>query len=154
MAACFQTIPDKLFLLFICKVVSDSFAAPRTVARQAPLTMGFSRQEYWSGSPFPPPGDLPSPGIELVSPAWQVDSLPLASSGIELRSPTLRADALASESPGKPKNTGVGSLARLQAIFLTQKSNWDLLHCRQILYQLSYHAGLQYKIKSLKKKKK
>ena len=40
------------------------------------LSMGFSRQEYWSGLPFPPPGDLPDPGIELVSPALQEDSLP------------------------------------------------------------------------------
>ena len=43
------------------------FATPWTVARQAPLSMGFSRQEYWSGLPFPPPGDLPTPGIEPVS---------------------------------------------------------------------------------------
>ena len=52
-------------------VVSDS-ATPWTVAHQAPLSMGFSRQEYWSGLPFPSPGDLPDPGIEpasLVSPA-------------------------------------------------------------------------------------
>ena len=51
-------------------VMSDS-AIPWTVARQAPLSMGFSRQEYWSGLPFPPPGNLPDPGIEprsLISP--------------------------------------------------------------------------------------
>ena len=42
-------------------------ATPWTVARQAPLSMGFSRQEYWSGLPCPPPGDLPNPGIEPVS---------------------------------------------------------------------------------------
>ena len=45
------------------------FATPWTVARQAPLSMGFSRQEYWSGLPFPSPGDLPDPGIEPTSPA-------------------------------------------------------------------------------------
>ena len=48
------------------------FAAPWTVARQAPLFMGFARQEYWSGLPCPPPGDLPDPGIKpksLTSPA-------------------------------------------------------------------------------------
>ena len=45
------------------------FPTLRSVARQAPLSMGFSRQEYWSGLTFPPPGDLPSPGIEPVSPA-------------------------------------------------------------------------------------
>ena len=44
------------------------YAPPGTVARQAPLSMGFSRQEYWSGFPFPPPGDLCHPGIELTSP--------------------------------------------------------------------------------------
>ena len=48
-------------------VGSDSFVTPCTAARQAPLSMGFSRQEYWSGLPFPPPGDLPNPGIELTS---------------------------------------------------------------------------------------
>ena len=59
------------------------FATPWTVARQAPLSMGFSRQEYWSGLPFPSPGDLPNPGIEPGSPA-------------------LQTDALSSEPPGKP----------------------------------------------------
>ena len=62
-----------------------------------------SRQEYWSGLPCPPPGDLPNPGIEPRSPTWQVDSLP-------------------SESLGKPKNTGVGSLSLLQGSFPTQES--------------------------------
>ena len=60
-------------------VVSDSLPPPWTVGRQAPLSMGFPRQEYQSGLPFPPPGDLPHPGIEArspVSPALQVDSLP------------------------------------------------------------------------------
>ena len=47
-----------------------------TVTHQAPLFMGFSRQEYWSGLPFPSPGDLPDPGIELGFPALQADSLP------------------------------------------------------------------------------
>ena len=57
---------------------------PWTVAHQAPLTMKFSRQEYWSGLPFPSPGDLPNPGIKP-------------------RSPALQADALTSEPPGKPE---------------------------------------------------
>ena len=47
-----------------------------TVAHQAPLSIGFSRQDYWSGLPCPPEGDLPDPGIEPRSPALQVDSLP------------------------------------------------------------------------------
>ena len=58
-----------------CFIVSNS-AILWTVALQAPLSMGFSRQEYWSGLPFPSPGDLPDPGIRLRSPALQVDSLP------------------------------------------------------------------------------
>ena len=84
--------------------------------------MGFSRQEYWSGLPFPSPGDFPDPGIEP-------------------RSPALRADTLPSEPPGKPKNTGVGGLSLLQQIFPTQESNQGLLLCRQILYQLSYQGS-------------
>ena len=53
-----------------------TLATPWTIAHQAPLSMGFSRQEYWSGLPFPSPGDLPNPGIEPKSPALQADSLP------------------------------------------------------------------------------
>ena len=49
--------------------MSDSFVTPWTVASQAPLSMGFLRQEYWSGLPFPSPGDLPNPGIKPTSPA-------------------------------------------------------------------------------------
>ena len=84
--------------------------------------MEFSRPEYWSGWPFPSPGDLPSPGIEP-------------------RSPALRADSLPAELQGKPKSTGMGSLSLLQRIFLTQELNRGLLHCRQILYQLSYQGS-------------
>ena len=52
-----------------------TFVTPWTVARQVPLPMGFSRQEYWSGLPFPSPGDLPNPGIKPRSPAFQANSL-------------------------------------------------------------------------------
>ena len=52
------------------------FATPWTVAYQAPLSMGFSRQEYWSGLPFPSPEDLPDPGIEPGSPTQWADALP------------------------------------------------------------------------------
>ena len=55
-------------------LVSDS-ATLWTVAHRAPLPMGFSRQEYWSGLPCPPPGDLPDPGIKPESPALQAYSL-------------------------------------------------------------------------------
>jgi len=64
---------------------------PWTITYQAPLTMGFSRQECWSGLPFPSPGDL-------------------LNAGIELRSPALQADALPSEPPGKPKETKLNVL--------------------------------------------
>ena len=84
---------------------------------------GFSRQEYWSRLPCPPPGDLLKPGTEPRSPALQVDSLP-------------------SEPRGKPMNTGVVSLSLLQGNLPTQELNWSFLHCKQILYQLSYQ-GIQ-----------
>ena len=64
-------------------VLSDS-ATAWTVAHQAPLSMVFSRQEHWSGLPFPTPGDLPNSGIQPKSPAslhWQADSLPLCHLG-------------------------------------------------------------------------
>ena len=60
------------------------FVTPWTIGCQTPLSMGFSRQEYWGGLPFPPPGDLPDPGIELHLLhilCWQADSLPLSHLG-------------------------------------------------------------------------
>ena len=104
--------------------LSDS-ATPCTVTCQAPLSMGFSKQRSWSGLPCPPPGDLPNLGIKPRSSALQVNSL-------------------LSKPPGKPMNIGVGSLSLLQGIFLTQELNWGLLHCKQILYQLSYQGSLLY----------
>ena len=77
-----------LLLLLSCFSRVRLRATPETAAHQAPPSLGFSRPEYWSGEPFPSPGDLPSPGIEPRSPALQVDSL-------------------LSEPPGKSKNTGV-----------------------------------------------
>ena len=74
----------------------------------------------WVAIPFS--RDLPGPGIKPRSPALQADSLP-------------------AEPPGKPKDTRVGSLSLLQGIFPTQESNQDLLHCRQILCQLSYYGS-------------
>ena len=61
---------------------SDSFQPPWTVAPKAPLSMEFSRQEYWSGLPFPSLGDLPDPGIEPRSPVLQVDSSPSEPTGV------------------------------------------------------------------------
>ena len=65
----------------------------------------------------------------------------LPNPGMEPRSPALRVDSLPAESPGKSRNTGVGSLSLLQGISLTQESNQGLLHCRQTLYQLSYQES-------------
>ena len=56
----------------------NSLVTPQTVAHQGPLSIGFPRQEYWSGLPFLPPGDLSNPGVEPKSPASQADSLPLS----------------------------------------------------------------------------
>ena len=65
----------------VASVVSNSFVTLWTVARQPPLSMGFSRHEYWSGLPCPPPGDLPNPGIEPETAALQADSLLLSHQG-------------------------------------------------------------------------
>ena len=84
-------------------------------------------------------GNLPNPRIEPKSPTLQVDSSPA-----EPRSPILQVDSLPAEPQTKPKNTGVGTLTLLQRIFLTQELNQGLLHCRQILYQLSYKGSLYW----------
>ena len=79
----------------VCSVVQSCqlFATPWIVALQAPLSMGFSRQDYWSGLPSPPPGDFPSPGTEPVSPAV----------------PVLSGRFSTTEPPGKPWNSRVGA---------------------------------------------
>ena len=84
--------------------------------------MDYTAHGILQEKPFPSPGDLPNPGIEPRSSALQADPLP-------------------AEPQGKPKNTAVGSLSLLQRIFLTQESNRGLLHCRWILYQLSYEGS-------------
>ena len=76
--------------MMIMRVVSHSVLSDSetlwTAARQAPLSMGLSRQEYWSGLPCPSPGDLPDPGVEWASPTLEADSSPR------------------SHSPGKPRD--------------------------------------------------
>ena len=62
-------------------VMSNCFLTPRSVAHQAPLSMGFPSHEYWSGLPFPNPVDLLNPEIESATPTWQVDSLPWCQQG-------------------------------------------------------------------------
>ena len=61
--------------------MSNSFATPWTVTHQAPLSMGFPRQEYWGGLPFPPAGDLPDPGMEPAPPALAGGFLTAESAG-------------------------------------------------------------------------
>ena len=120
------------------------FVTPWTVAYQAPPSMGFSRQEYWSEVPFPSPGNLPSPGNEPGSPAlaggFFTTCATCESESRSVVSDSLRPHGLYSpwNSPGQ--NTRVGSLSLLQGIFPTQGLNPGLLHCMRILYQLS-HKG-------------
>ena len=84
------------------------FATPRTVAHQASPSMGFSRQEYWSGLPFPAPRDLPNPGIEPGSPA-------------------LEADTSTSEPPGKPTSIPTNETGQtLAAVDFEGKYMWEL----------------------------
>ena len=118
---------------------------PWTVAHQVPLSMEFSRQEYWSGLPFPSPGELPNQSIEAGSPALQADSLSSEASGNEVKVALVVSDSLQPyrlyspwNSPGQ--NSGVDSLSLLQGI-RTQGSNPGLPHCRQILYQLRYKGS-------------
>ena len=114
-------LKDSAAVLCLATLSCLTFCNPLDYS-QAPLSMEFSRPEYYSGLPCPPPGNFPNPGIKPRSPAFQ-------------------ADSLLSEPPGKPKNTGVSSLSLLQGTFLTQELNQGLLHCRRILYQLS-HQGI------------
>ena len=93
------------------------FATPWTVAHQAPQPMGFSRQESWSGLPFPPPGDLPNPGIEP-------------------RSPALQADALTSNPPGKLGKGQMGGLFSFILIALRRRNlfTFFLWYCLSLGY--------------------
>ena len=130
-----------------------------TVARQVPLSMGFSRQEYWSGLPCPPQRnfltqELNSCPFRLLH--WQADSLPLVPHGKHISTYMhVKMLLLVTQSclnrcdPMEParlfcpwnflsKNTGARSHSLLQRIFPTQRSNPVFLHCRQILYRLIY----------------
>ena len=104
-------------------VVSNSLR-PHGVAHQAPLSMGCSRQEYWSGLSCPPLEDLPNPGIKH-------------------RSPTLQADSLRAEPPGKLKNTGVGAYIFFRRS--SQPRNWTGVSCIAggFFYQLSHKGSPQ-----------
>ena len=134
---------------------TNKFVTLWTVVHQAPLCMGLSQQEYWSGLPCPPPGDLLNSEIEPLSsasPAMRVDSSPTEPPGkpkLNIRkwkcSRSVMSDSLRLfaayqalhpwDFPGK--NTGVGCHFLLQEIFLTQGLNLGLPHCRQVLYHLT-----------------
>ena len=94
------------------------FVSPWTVACQDPLSLEFSRQEYWSGWPFPFPGDLPNLGVRLRSPAWRVDSLP-------------------SEPPGKPQQT-TGDLMAPESE--EPAWGWQTIHVGAHIQGLSHQA--------------
>ena len=111
------------------------FVTPCTVACQAPLSMEFC--------PIPCRNSYPGTNTGVGSHSLLQG---ISKAGIELRSPALQVDSLPAESPGEPKNTGVGSLSLLQVIFPTLESNQDLLHCRQVLYQLSHQGSPQGKV--------
>ena len=117
-------IPQRLDLSTVLgpSVMSNSLRPHGPYPTRLLCPWGFSRQEYWSGLPCPPPGDLPNPGTEP-------------------RSSALHADSLPSEPPGKPMNTGMGSPSLLQGLFPTQELNQGLLHFRWILDQLSYQGS-------------
>ena len=112
--------------------------------------MGFSRQKWWSGLPFPSPGDLSDPGIEPGSPALWEDALPSEPPGKRYSwchrriviSNSLWPYGLYSPWNSLGQNTGVGSLSLLQEIFPTQGLNPGLPQYRQILYQLSHQGSV------------
>ena len=108
-----------------CSVVSNSLQPHGLQPSKLLWPWGFSRQEYWNGLPYPPPGYLPNPAIKP-------------------RSPTLQADSLLYEPPGKPEDTAVGSWSLFQGNFLNRELNHGLLDCRRILDQLSYQGSLNY----------
>ena len=105
------------------------FTTPWTAATQSLLSKGFSRQEYLSRLPCPPPGDLPNTGIKPRTPALQAGSLP-------------------SEPPGEPKNSGLGSLSLLKE-FQPRNSTGVSCICRQILSQLSYQGSPEQHLSSV-----
>ena len=128
------------------------------IACQDLPSLGFSRQEYWSGLPFPSPGDLFNPGMEFGSPALQEDSLPTELQGKPHRElpppppmslgamlPSPLANVILQEAPlsieFSSKNTRVGCHSLLQGIFPIQGLNSGLLHCRKILYHLIHQEN-------------
>ena len=145
-----HSVPKAAVSFYVTCMLShvQLFANPWTVARQASLSMGFSRQEYWSGLPFPSPGDLPDSGMEPtspMSPALQSNSLPLSHLGNSwpLSSPSLRGlsgwctwekteflslpIALGGESPGLPGEC-MSSDVPLEWVGWISNPSWDWIN--------------------------
>ena len=99
-------------------------------------------------SPWNSPGQ--NTGMGSLSLLQGIFPIPWRREGIKPRSPSLQVDSLPTEPQEKPKNTGMGSLSLLQQIFPTQESNWGLLHCRWIVYQMSYQGSLADRVKDSK----
>ena len=119
---------------------------PMDCSLPSPLSMGFPRQEYWSGLPFPNPGIEP---MSLMSPllagrflttgaSWGPEAVTRSELKVAQSCLTL-CDPMDSTVHGILQNTGLGILSLLQRIFL--ELNWDLLHCWQLLYHLNYEAS-------------
>ena len=141
------------------------FATPWTVAHQAPQLFTISQnvlkftsiesvkvKVVQSCPTLCDPMDYIIHGIlQIRILAWVAFSSPedLHNPGIKPRPPALQVNSLPAEPQRKPKNTGVGNLSLLQWIFQTQESNWGLLHCKRILYQLSYQVNPSLPIESV-----
>ena len=133
------------------------FATPWTVAHQAPLSIRFSRQEYWSGLPCPPPGDLPNPGFKPTSPmapTLQADSLPRSHLGKPTReqciSPTHSDGTVLFASKDGPCHTMIGTIPKPEVrgclwmnLSFVQFSAPSLLH-RRPLWPPLHHLSLSH----------
>ena len=112
------------------------FVTPWELVLQAPLSVVLSRQEYWSGLPFPSPGDLPIPGIQPVSPAWQADSLPLShKKGITVTTNKVPAEHLQHLKDPCP-------LAYIPCIMFSHITLWDQQHDKKWQYPHFWDQGI------------
>ena len=133
-------------------VISDS-ATPWTVAHQAPVSMGFPRQEHWSGLPFPSPGNLPNQGSDLCLLHWQVDSFPLSHQGSPCLSISLSSVAqlcltlcnpMDCSTPGFPVHHHLLELAQTHVHWVGDaiQPSYPLSSLSPPAFNLSQHQGL------------
>ena len=109
------------------------FVIPWTVAHQALLSMGFSRQEYWSGLPFPPPGELPNPRIEPKSPSLQADSLLSQPTVLVAQSCPILCDPMDCSPPGSSVH-GILQTRILEWVAISFSRREDCLLVSRLLY--------------------